>query len=300
MNSSNFDIILPFLIENDSIRGRFSRLDETVNVILSQHQYPLAIGGALCESMALAAILASTLKIDGTFTLQAQGNGIISLLVVNIFQDGKMRAFAKYDEEKLKTAQIKRKTENMLEPTPHLLGGGYLAFTAEQGEERYQGIVALEGNTLAECANKYFIKSEQIDTAIKIAVKEPNDKRGWQASAVMVQKMPQEKKDAVISQDDDDDVWRSAVIFLSSLQDNEMLSSSNSPEEIIYRIYHDNNLKVFEKKHISFGCSCSKERVENTLKTFSKEELADMKEEGKVKVKCQFCSREYIFNDGDL
>ena len=175
MVNTKFDSCVSFHINNNAFFGRFVRLDNVINTILSKHQYPKVVSSVLAESIALAALLASTLKYEGLFTLQTKSNGPINMIVIDISSDGTIRASASYDEQRIENAKKLRKTEDEHEEAPHYLGQGYLAFTVDQGgpDKMYQGVVEIQGKTLSECALRYFKQSEQIDTALKLYVKEP-------------------------------------------------------------------------------------------------------------------------------
>ena len=156
------DLIRPFQVEGAGVRGRLVRLGPTVDEIVRRHDYPPPIARLLSEGIALAAILAGALKYEGVFSLQAKGDGITRMLVVDCTSEGKIRGYAQFDAEEL--ARLTAETAGQTLTVPRLMGGGYLAFTVDQGDdtERYQGIVPLEGATLAECAHKYFRDSEQV------------------------------------------------------------------------------------------------------------------------------------------
>ena len=175
MVSKNFDTCASFHINNGAFYGRMVRLDEVINTILSKHQYTPVVSGVLAESTALAALLSSTIKYDGLFTFQTQSNGPVSMVVVDVSFQGTIRASAKYDEARIERAKTLRKTEDEHEETPHFLGGGYMAFTVDQGgpDKMYQGVVDIQGKTLAECAMRYFKQSEQIDTYIRLFLQAP-------------------------------------------------------------------------------------------------------------------------------
>ena len=157
----NFDSCASFHIENNAFLGRMVRLDNVINTILSKHQYPLQVSAVVAESIALATLLSSTIKYKGLFTLQTQSNGPVPMVVVDVTSEGKIRACADFDEQKILKAQELRKTVGEIEPAPHFMGEGVLAFTVDQGPETelYQGIVDLQGKDLSECAMRYFKQS---------------------------------------------------------------------------------------------------------------------------------------------
>lgn len=307
MNNNSFDNIISFHIDNGAFRGRFSRLSKSIDTIVNKHKYPLPIAAALAETIGVASVLAASLKYDGLFTLQIQTkNAPISLIVVDVTSKGEIRAYAKYDEEHLKKAQAKRKMSGEIEPAPHLLGNGTLAFTVDQGKntELYQGIVELKGKTIADCVLKYFKQSEQLDTAFRMYIEPPKKGStfGWKVSTLMLQKMPTTggKIDKKTSKEDMDNSWNEAVIFLNSLTDNEMIDENIDAVNLIHRLYHNNELTITNLQNMRFKCRCSEEKIINTIKSFEKAQIMDMIVDNKISVKCHFCSHEYIFEGNRL
>ncbi len=307
MQNNNFDNIMSFHIDNGAFRGRFSRLSKTIDTIINKHDYPLPIAGALAETIGIASVLASSLKYDGLFTLQIQtAKAPISLIVVDITSQGQIRAYAKYDEEHLKYSQTKRKMSGKMEPAPHLLGLGTLAFTVDQGKnsELYQGIVELKGNTLADCVLRYFRKSEQLDTAFRMCVEPPkiDSKLGWKVSTLMLQKMPTTggKIKENVKEEDMTEAWNEAKVFLDSLTDKEMIDENIDSLNLMHRVYHNNELTLTNSQNISFKCRCSKDKITETIKSFEKNQIMDMIIDSKISVKCHFCSHDYVFEGDEL
>lgn len=302
MPNKNFDNCVSFFIDNGAFQGRLIRLNEVVNTILEKHAYPRPVSAVIAESTVLAAMLASTLKYDGLFTLQTQSNGPVSMIVVDVTSAGKIRACAKFDEQRLEAGQTLRKTSGEIEPAPHLMGAGHLAFTVDQGKntELYQGIVDLQGKNLTECALRYFKQSEQIDTNLKLFLLPPQgESKTWLAAGIMLQKMPL-KGGAAVDADTATEAWNEANVFLESLSENEVFDASLSSADILHRLFHGNDLKIVQTKEYSFGCRCSRDKLLNTLSTFSKEDIASMVENGKITATCHFCSAQYCFDPGEL
>lgn len=302
MANKNFDTCVSFHINNGAFRGRLVRLDEVVNTILTKHSYPLPVSAVLAESTTLAIILASTLKYEGLFTLQTQSNGPVSMVVVDVTSDGKVRACAKFDEEHLSRSQKLRKTEGEIEPTPHLLGEGWLAFTVDQGPDTqlYQGVVDLQGKTLSECALRYFKQSEQIDTDLQLFLHAPQgDSKRWSTAGIFIQKMP-DLGGKVDENVDLNESWNEAKIFMESLKADEVFDSNLSSEEILHRLYHSNALSISAPKEYHFGCRCTREKLQNTLATFSPEEIESLCEDGQIAACCNFCSEKYLFEKGEI
>jgi molecular chaperone Hsp33 len=302
MPNKNFDNCVSFFIEGGAFQGRLIRLNEVVNTILTKHAYPRPVSAVIAESTVLGAMLAATLKYDGLFTLQTQSNGPVSMVVVDVTSEGKIRACAKFDEQRLEAGQAKRKMSGEIEPTPHLLGGGHLAFTVDQGDKAslYQGIVDLQGNTLADCALRYFRQSEQIDTNLKLFLQAPQgESKSWSAAGIMLQKMPL-KGGQELDAEAAAESWNEANIFMESLTEDEVFNAELSSADILHRLFHSNNLVVTQTKDYQFGCRCSREKLLSTLSTFSPEDIAAMVENGKITATCHFCSETYCFDPAEL
>lgn len=305
MASASPDFALPYVLHDGAFRGRLVRVSQTIDGILARHAYPPAVSRLVAETAALAAVLADSLKYDGVFTLQARGDGPVRQLVADVTSDGELRAYAGFDEEA--AASIAPASGDEEVSVQRLLGTGHLAFTVDQGKDmhRYQGIVELEGRTLSDCIHAYFRRSEQLETAIKVASRPPKaDGDGWHAGALMMQRMPVSGgSDDVrrFSPEELDDLWRTNVVLLGSLTVDELLAPALPGEQLLFRLFHQEGLRVAPLKPLHFGCRCSRERVEGVLSTFSEEELAAMRlEDGSVSASCQFCSQEYIFTEQDL
>jgi molecular chaperone Hsp33 len=259
--------------------------------------------------MVLCAALAISLKYDGIFTLQISGDGPIRLLVTDLTTDGALRGYAQFDSWKLAVA-LGGKTEPPAGYVPRLFGHGRLAFTVDQGQhtERYQGVVPLEGATLADCAHTYFRQSEQLPTGIKIAARRderngPAGKEGhWRAAALMVQQMPEfdaGRMDIDAEQREDD--WRKAVILMASATETEMLDPALPSARLVHRLFHAEKPRAFAWRPFEARCRCSRGRIDRVLRSIKREELGDLRDpSGRVVVKCEFCSTEYIYDDRDL
>lgn len=300
MSNKNFDSCVSFSLANGSFMGRIVRLDNVLQDILGKHGYPLNVSTALAETSALAVLLSSQLKYDGLFTLQLQGNGPVSVLVADVTSEHKIRACAKFDEARLNAAKELRKTQDIIEEVPHLVGGGHMAFTVDQGPntDLYQGIVDLQGKNLSEIALRYFKQSEQIDTAIKLFVKYPDgESKSFYAAGIMLQKIPLKGgKDVKTDEAEYNQMWEDAKVFIGSLSENEVFDANLSSDEILYRLFHSCDLTVNKHTDYVFGCRCSKEKVFSTLSSFKKEEIEDMAEDNNICVTCQFCSEKYVFD----
>jgi len=300
-----FDTCASFFLENGAFMGRLVRLNDVVNTIIKQHQYPKNVSVALAETTALAALVSSTLKYEGLFTLQIQGNGPVSLLVADVTGQGKIRACAKFDEEKLKQAKILRKTEDVIEEVPHLVGGGYMALTIDEqnGLAPYQGVVDLKGKNLSELALRYFAQSEQIETLLKLFVKAPSgESQAYFCAGIILQKIPLKGgKDVDINEEKLKQTLEDASAFIDSLKADEVFDASLSSEEILHRLFHANNLQISGEKSFEFGCRCSYEKLKKTLSSFDAKELDEMCDEnGTIEATCHFCSQKYLFKRSEL
>lgn len=301
-NNQNFDTCVSFFIDNGAYQGRLIRMSSVLDTIIGKHCYPRPVAAVVAESTVLAAMLASTLKYEGLFTLQTQSNGAVSMVVVDVTSEGKICACASFDEEHLKQNQELRKTSGEIEAAPHLMGKGHLAFTVDQGPntELYQGIVDLQGKNLTECALRYFKQSEQIDTDLKLFLQAPEGESGsWLAAGIMLQKMPL-KGGNESSPEEMEEAWNEAKVFMESLTQDEVFDAELTSEQLLHRLFHANNLSISKCKNYSFGCRCSREKLLQTLSTFSEDDINAMLENNKVTATCHFCSEKYVFDKGEL
>jgi molecular chaperone Hsp33 len=302
----DWDRVLPFQLDALGVRGRLVRLGPTLDAIIERHGYPLAVARPLAEAMVLCVALATSLKYDGIFTLQISGDGPIRLLVTDLTTDGALRGYAQFDSWKL---AIALGTGNHDAPdgyVPKLFGQGRLAFTVDQGQntQRYQGVVPLEGATLADCAHTYFRQSEQLPTGIKLVARRDETPEGnhWRASALVVQQMPEFDAGRIdVDQEQREDDWRKAVILMASATEKEMLDPALPGTRLLFRLFHAEGARLFERRTFEARCRCSRERIDRVLKSIKREELADLRDpRGLVAVKCEFCSTEYAYDESDL
>jgi len=304
LSNKNFDTCVSFSLANGTFVGRIVRLDNVLQDILKKHGYPLNVSTALSETSALAILLSSQLKYDGLFTLQLQGNGPVSVLVADVTSEHKIRACAKFDESQLKKAKLLRKTEDIIEQVPHLIGGGHMAFTVDQGPntDLYQGVVDIQGKTLSEIALRYFKLSEQIDTAIKLFVKYPEKENdSFLAAGIMLQKIPLKGgKDTDTNESEHNQMFEDAKAFVSSLSENEIFDHKLSSEDILYRLFHSLDVKITKETKYEFGCRCNRDKLFSTLSSFKKEDIDDMIENGKICATCHFCSTKYVFDKDEF
>ena len=300
------DQALPFQLDALGVRGRLVRLGPALDAIIERHGYPLAVARPLAEAMVLCAALATSLKYDGIFTLQIAGDGPIRLLVTDLTTDGALRGYAQFDSWKLAVALGAGRDEAPDGYVPKLFGRGRLAFTVDQGQhtQRYQGVVPLEGASLADCAHTYFRQSEQLPTGIKIATRRAvvDGTAHWRSAALMVQQMPELDAGRIhVDREQREDDWRRAVILMASATEAEMLDPGLPAETLLHRLFHQEQPRQFARRPFMARCRCSRERIDRVLRSIRREELDDLRDSsGKVAVKCEFCSTEYTYDDRDL
>jgi molecular chaperone Hsp33 len=304
MLASHDDLVMPFEIKPLGVRGRIVRLGHTVDDILTRHRYPDQVSAILAEAVALTAMLGASLKFDGKFILQTKTDGPLDMLVADYVSPGQIRGYAHFDPD----------TPLQGLAPKALTGSGHLAMTIDQGPdmERYQGIVPLGGGTLSEAAHAYFAQSEQIPTSLRLSAG-PLMGRGvaarnnWRAGAIMVQHLPRDGGSSPLSfssgdapdgegeQMAEDDNWVKARLLLETVEDHELLDPTLTPEELLYRLYHEDGVTVYPATQLARHCTCSRERIEEVLKGFPEQDRHDMIEDGEIKVTCEFCSTAYTF-----
>jgi len=311
------DIVLPFEVSSLDLRGRVVRLGPVVDEILEKHAYPQPVAKLLGEAIVLTVMLGSALKIEGRFILQTQTDGPVRMLVVDFTAPGKVRACARYDKGRVAEAITAGKTD-----AGAILGQGHLAMTIDQGPDmsRYQGLVALDGGTLEDAAHEYFLRSEQIPTRVRLAVAEElragegGASHRWRAGGIMLQFLPKSPERARVADlhpgdapegvephvVEEDDAWVEGQALVSTVEDLELIDPSLSSERLVYRLFHEPGVRVFQPADIRAECSCSRETVESMLKNFSQDDRDHMVEDGKISVTCEFCSANYQFAPGDV
>ena len=308
------DFVRSFRLDAAGVRGRHVRLGGALNTVLAQHDYPAPVSRLLGELIALSALLASTIKYDGVFTVQTRGDGPLHMMVVDITSAGALRGYADFDAAALRTALAGGEESSV----PRLLGAGHLAFTVDQGPdtERYQGIVALEGTSLSECAHNYFRQSEQIASAIQLAAERLAGV--WRAGALMLQHEPggggydrppgrdalpdalPDAPGAGLEEQEAHEDWRRAVILMSSVTPGELLDPALGSDRLLLRLFHEESVRVHRPRPLAFGCRCSRQRVETTLKALPRDEIKALNIDGRVVVTCQFCNKSESFGDIEL
>ncbi|MBD3728697.1 MAG: Hsp33 family molecular chaperone HslO [Sphingomonadales bacterium] len=291
--AENFaDRLLGFTIPSRHARGRALRLDRVVDEILSAHDYPAAITHLLGEALVLAALIGGLLKQSGDqLTMQAQTEGGVVKLLVCDYRDGELRGYVDFDSDRLAALGTN--------PSLYaLFGKGYLAITFDMaragvGEPtRYQGIVPLEGESLAEACQTYFFQSEQVPTLIRVAVRASRD--GCVAGGLLIQHLPEgeEGRERLHAQLDHPE-WEHVAVLGGSIRHDELLDRELSLEAIIWRLFHEEaEIRVTPGAELVRGCRCSKEHFEQVLSRFTEEERSEMRDEtGMIPVDCAFCSK---------
>ena len=286
--------ILPFMIDDSALSGRVIRLGSVLDDLLNRHDYPDSVATLLGQFIALGAGIATALKFDGIFTLQAKGNGPVPLMIVDITASGDLRGYANIDGDIPELATCK----DTLAST--LMGTGHIMITVDQSSiegGRYQGVVALDKDTLESCIKEYFEKSAQFISVNRIAcIKTPT---GWRAGCVGISKLPAEKTKRDVKAEQEN--WEEKVVLLNSLKDQELVDVQLPAEDIIYRLYHTSEIKVFEIIALKDTCRCNSQRMHTALNNLDKAEKKSMfEEQSTVEIVCQYCSTQYLFSPKDL
>jgi len=269
------DSLQRFMFEQAAIRGEIVHLDTTWQAVLERRDYPPLLRNMLGELMAAAALLAATLKFTGSIMLQIRGEGPVKLLVVECTADLSMRAMAHWEGE-------------ITSGTPtELIGAGRFAITLDprDGRQTYQGIVGVAGQTVADVLEEYMMRSEQLETRLWLVADESR------AAGMLLQKMP--GRDAA-----DPDSWQRAAHFASTLTPKELLGLPS--RQLIHRLYHEEDIRVFDPQQVLFYCPCSRERVAGMLRVLGHAEVQSMlSEQDTIEVDCEFCNKKYLFDKVD-
>jgi molecular chaperone Hsp33 len=273
------DLSHRFLFDNTDIRGEFIQLDASIKEVMEIHHYPPAVASMIGQFMAASALLGSTIKFDGSLVLQARSEGQIPIIMAEYNSDRTIRAIARQAE----TATS--------EDFKQLLGGGTLAITIDPlAGERYQGLVALTGDNLAAALEYYFVQSEQLDTILVLA------SNGEKASGLLLQALP---PSANIDSAMREDRWLTAKQLVATISDDELLNLD--AETLLYRLFHEDGVRMMKSEPIRFNCHCSSERVATALTSIGESEVrAIIEEDGKIDMNCEFCNTSYQFLSADI
>ncbi|MDB6182090.1 Hsp33 family molecular chaperone HslO [Paracoccus fistulariae] len=309
------DTVLPFQLDRSNIRGRIARLDGVLDHILSRHDYPAPVSALVAELALLMALIGPTMKLRWKLSLQVRGNGAVRTIAADYYAPeaedapARIRAWASFDEERLDDR----------DPFEQI-GEGYFAILIDQGEgtHPYQGITPLSGGSLSACAQTYFAQSEQLPTRFELASgfsRMSGEEGHWRAGGVMLQTLPAQPMDASqggsgegglieaadILQGGESEDWNRANILLDTVETLELIGPTVGPTDLLVRLFHEEDPRVFDPQRVEFGCSCTSDRVRDTLSIYSAKDIAQMTtDEGIVTADCQFCGAHYELDPSSL
>ena len=297
LDSTLDDVVTVFSLDGKPVRGRAIHAGAAIDAALKgpdgAERYPPLVARMLGEAMMVGALVAKALKFDGRLIVQCHGTneGAISLLVADCHTDGSIRGYARWDDAMLKEVTL----DNRNPGADALLGRGTFSMTIDQGVhmDQYQGLAPIEGTTLGECAQSYFVQSEQIPTRVKMALGRVQGADGpemWRGGAIMIQKIADDA-----ARGDTLDAWTTAETLLETVTDAELIDPDLSQNRLLFRLFHEEGVKVIAQGGVRANCKCSRERLEATLRSFPVEELRDTAEDGKLEATCEFCGVEYVF-----
>jgi len=304
------DTVLPFQLDRSDIRGRVARLDGTLEHVLHQHRYPPQIEALVAEAALLTALIGQTIKLRWKLSLQVRGNGPARIIATDYYgpaaegEPAHIRAYASFDPERLDPGA---------DPFS-LIGQGYFAVLIDQGEGMvpYQGITPIAGSSLSDCAQTYFAQSEQLPTRFALSFGRstvPGEGARWRAGGVMLQHMPKASpfvsaeagsgEGGLLSHIDilsggDAENWTRANLLLDTVEELELIGPSVAPTDLLIRLFHEEAPRVFDAQPVRFGCSCSEDKVRQSLSIYSAKDIAHMTTDGgRVTADCQFCGAHY-------
>ena len=289
--------ITPFYLPGRPVRGRLVRLGPLADALLTRHQNHDVVTALTGQALALTAALATALKFRGSFSLQAKGDGALPMLLADCTESGALRGYARADADKLAT---------LLDAGPAptaatLLGHGYLAFSVDQGpdRERHQGIVSIEGETLADMALHYFETSEQLQCTVRLACARTDF--GWRAGALILERVAREGGlDPEMDSDAQAESWRTATALAATLRESELLDDALPPDRLLYNLFGTEGVAADRNRALAYGCRCSRARLSGILETFPTDDLDHMAVEGDIVMTCEFCNLDFRFNRGEV
>lgn len=305
------DTVLPFQLDASDIRGRVARLDGVLDGILKQHDYPPAVEALVAEMALLTALIGQTVDLQWKLSLQVQTKGAVRMIATDYYapkvkgETAQIRAYASFDRDRVTDAA----------PFSQI-GEGYFAILIDQGAGNapYQGITPIDGESLANCAEAYFAQSEQIPTRFELSFgvsQEPGQAKRWRAGGVMLQHLPttsplvahkdaESETEARILQardlvgGEEADNWNRSNILLDTVEEMELIGPSVSSSDLLVRLFHEEEPRVYDAQSVRFGCTCSEERVRQSLSIYSARDIEKMTtEDGRVTADCQFCGMHY-------
>ncbi|MCE0506333.1 MULTISPECIES: Hsp33 family molecular chaperone HslO [unclassified Roseivivax] len=302
------DTVLPFQLDRSDIRGRVARLDGVLDGILKQHDYPPAVEALVAEMALLTALIGQTIKLRWKLSLQVQSKGPVRMIATDFYapekegEPARIRAYASFDPERISDA----------DPMSHI-GEGYFAILMDQGKgmQPYQGITPLVTSSLSDAAESYFAQSEQLPTRFQLSFGRSTERGGaehWRAGGVMLQHMPKASPHIegggsgedgllqavdMLSEDEGED-WRRANYLLDTVEEMELIGPNLPPTDLLVRLFHEETPRVFDSLPVRFGCTCSEDRVRQSLSIYSAKDIEKMTtDEGRVTADCQFCGAHY-------
>jgi molecular chaperone Hsp33 len=283
------DFVAAFAIDGRPVRGRIVRLGEAVDEVLSRHAYPAAVANLLGEACALAALVGASLKFEGRLIVQAQGSGPVAYVVADYETTGSLRGYCRFDAERVAALA----TKGARPGAGALLGQGAFVMTVDPGPdmERYQGVTPIEGETLALCAETYFAQSEQTPTRVRLAVGQADAGGGprWRAGGLLIQNIAEDDARGATGE-----AWTRAQAHFETVGEDELIDPTVSAETLLWRLFHEDGVRLFKPLPLTGFCRCSEERIAAMLAAFPPEERADMIEaDGRIKVTCEYCARVY-------
>lgn len=309
------DTVLPFQLDGADIRGRVARLDGVLQGILSQHNYPAQVEALVAEMAMLTAMIGQTIDLRWKLSLQVQTKGAAVRMIATDYyapekegEQAKIRAYASFDPELLTGAA----------PFDQL-GEGYFAILIDQGPDMqpYQGITPLAGGSLSACAQSYFAQSEQLPTRFQLSIGKSTEAGGtehWRAGGVMLQHLPKASPFAAqgdgtgdllqasdLVQGDEEENWNRVNMLLDTVEELELIGPSVAPGDLLVRLFHEEKPRVYDAQSVKFGCTCSEERVRQSLSIYSVKDIKKMTTvEGWVTADCQFCGAHYVLDPATL
>ncbi len=308
------DTVLPFQLDVSDMRGRVTRLDGVLDGILKQHDYPEQVEALVAEMALLTALIGQTVSLRWKLSLQVQSKGAVRMIATDYYapqeegQPAQIRAYASFDRERLTNGA----------PFDQV-GEGYFAILIDQGKgtQPYQGITPLAGGSLSACAEAYFAQSEQLPTRFSLSFgksTEPGVGEHWRAGGIMLQHMPKaspfvatgDGDGQILSADDlvdgeEGENWGRVNILLDTVDDLELIGPSIQPTDLLVRLFHEEQPRVYDAQPVHFGCTCSEDRVRQSLSIYSAQDIAKMTtDEGTVTADCQFCGAHYVLDPGTV
>ncbi len=318
------DVVLPFQVEKTGVRGRSVRLGHLVNHILSRHAYPAPVSEVLGEALVTAALLGSSLKFDGTLTVQTQSDGPVGFMVASFNAPGSLRGYAQLNREEWSALEAEGRADKA-----NVLGQGHFALTIDPGPgmQRSQGIVALSPDGVAACAHEYFQQSEQIATRLRLFVGHAGTgvpggataDTPWRAGGILIQhlaasggltddeenraRLKAEREAGKVQLtdggEDVEEAWSRVTTLLSTAADQELVDPLLSADRLLFRLFHEDGVRVFDPQPLSVDCRCTEAHIRDVL-TRTGEDRADLVEDGRITVRCEFCNKDFVFDPETL